>query len=388
MFSPRFIFLTLWGLQVVLHIGFYDLFFPFEVTTWVAIFLGILFFTLGTLIASYLPGLQYGNSAQAVQRDQCFQFERYFQLFLLIYSFAGVFAVYSIYTLMIGGGLAELSAPSIRQFVVDDFNGERSLYAFFRILYVGVGFSIFFLAFAKSLSRRQVVVIFLVGLISAVATTGRLFLLLFFVASIALLYRNKVISARTVVASALSFLTIFFIIALVFKKGEESNSVTGNILWNAQVYVMSSVSCFNDFVASRSQEIAGGALLPNPLRELWSVLFFEIPPKPSLNPFVEVPIQCNTYTVFFPLFHDGALMGVAGGLLILGIFHQYLYMRYENANNPVWWYLYSVSLYPLFMSIFEDAYFSSPGFWLLLWVPPVCYLIARRLHMVRVYELH
>ncbi|MBT9475503.1 O-antigen polymerase [Polaromonas sp.] len=387
MFSPRFIFLSLWGMQIALHMGFSDIFFPFAFTTWVAVITGVLFFNLGVSVANYFPGLRYSYPVLLVGGGQKVQLSNYLWTFLVIYISAGIFAVYSILSMLLGSGLEELTAPAIRQLVIDDFNGDRNLYVYFRILYLGVGFSIFFLAFSKYLSRTQIIFIFLVGLVSAVATTGRLYLLLFFVASIALLYRNKVISGRTVFLSALSFLSIFFIIALVFQKGEESDSVAGSLLWNAQVYVMSSASCFNDYVVSRSQEISGGALLPNPLRELLGYFIFDMPQKPTLNPFSEVPLPCNTYTILFPLFHDGSFIGVAAGMLILGVFHQFLYMRYKYSENPIWWYLYGVSIYPLVMSVFEDAYFSSPGFWLLLWMPPTCYLIARRLHLIRVSHL-
>jgi oligosaccharide repeat unit polymerase len=150
---------------------------------------------------------------------------------------------------------------------------------------------------------------------------------------------------------------------------------------------MSSASCFNDYVVSGRQEIPGGAILPNPLRELLRIFSFDIPLKPALNPFVEVPLPCNTYTILFPIFHDGSLVGVALGMLILGLFHQFLYLRFKYSQNPVWWYLYGVSLYPLVMSVFEDAYFSSPGFWLLLWIPPICYFIARKLRLIQINPL-
>ena len=382
MFSPRFIFIFLWGMQVVLHAGFYDIFFPFDDVTWIAILLAMVFFNVGVSVVNYLPGLQFGGVPQAGKVSRQININRCLQIFLSVYVVAAVYAVFSICNLMLGGGLAELSAPLIRQFVVDDFSGDRALYGFFRILYLGVGFNIFFLAFAKSLSRGQIAAILVIGLLSAVATTGRLFLLLFFTAAISLLHRNKVISTRSVFISAFAFIIIFFVIAFVFQKGEESNSVAGNILWNAQVYVMSSISCLNDFVVSRAQEIEGGALLPNPIRGVVSIFLFDIPLRPSLNPFAEVPLPCNTYTVLFPLFHDAGLLGVAMGMLFIGIFHQYLYVRYKNSSSPLWWYFYSISIYPLVMSVFEDAYFSSFGFWLLLWVPPICYLIARKLRWV------
>jgi oligosaccharide repeat unit polymerase len=205
--------------------------------------------------------------------------------------------------------------------------------------------------------------------------------MLYFLSVTALLYSERIVRLRGVATAGVLFVGLFFLIAAVMGKGDNDgvDSLLGSVVWNSQVYLLSSVACFNDFVVTDSQRMVGGALLPNSLRDLLALGGISIPEKPSLLPFSEVPVPCNTYTFMFPLFHDGSFPGLAVGCFAIGFVHQHMYLKFAAGGSPNWSYLYAISLYALAMSIFEDAYFSSPGFWVVLLVPPVALYISRRL---------
>lgn len=178
------------------------------------------------------------------------------------------------------------------------------------------------------------------------------------------------------------FIGLFILIALVMNKGDvllayktdgTQWSVLTQVAWNIKVYTLSSLACFNHFGITDVPRIEGGVLLPNAIRSAAGLFEINIPPKPLVWPMANVPLRCNTYTVLFPLFHDGRLFGVVAGLFVLGLAHQYLYKLHLRSESPIVWYVFSLSLYPLFMSIFDDAYFSSPLFWLMLAAPPLLY---------------
>ena len=378
MFAPRLIFSALWLLQILLHAIFSDAFYPFELTTWAAIFFCLVSFNLGTVIPDHIDGAK-GIPKTGSKESKYEDIVGFFHWFLLVYLFSGTLAGIELYRFLQEMGAGGMDLPTIRQIVISDFNGDRSLYNLFRVFYLGVGFSVLFVAFSRELTRKQLAAILMIGLVSALITTGRLYLLLYFMAVTALLYRAKLISSRSVLAGGLLFIGLFFLLALLLGKGDDGGtaSLLESVLWNSQVYFMSSLSCFNDYLITGSQNIDGGALLPNPVRELLSVIGLNIPPKPPLNPFSEVPVPCNTYTFLFPLFHDGSFFGVVLGSFLIGIIHQYLYLKFIHTKTPVWWYLYAISIYAIFMTVFEDAYFSSPGFWLLLLIPPFSYWLYR-----------
>ena len=274
-----------------------------------------------------------------------------------------------------------------RNIVVYDFNHYRFLTRWMRVFYLGVGASIFFIAYARWLTKKQLIIILAIGFIAALLTSGRLYLLLYFLAAMALLYRSKFISIKGVLIGAVSFAFLFVLIALALGKGSDSgvSSLIAKITWNINIYFLSSLSCFNEYIAIGSPPIPGGAILPNALRAIFLDVGVAIPLRPTLNPFLYVPVPCNTYTFLFPLFHDGGVCGVLVGGLLIGVVQQLLYLKFQLGSSPSWWYLYAISLYGMFMTIFEDPYFSSPGFWLQLLLPVVIFYFYQRRNLIRQY---
>ena len=67
------------------------------------------------------------------------------------------------------------------------------------------------------------------------------------------------------------------------------------------------------------------------------------------------------------------------GFMAIGFAHSFLWLRQQISGTPLALFAYAISLYPLAMSMFEDAYFSSPGFWVMLWIPPAALYLYRLL---------
>lgn len=380
MFSPVFIFTSLWMLQVLLHSVFHDSFVPFDPVTVFAIAVAVIFFNFGVWIRGGGLFLQPADS----RYEETFSKElvsRFLATFIFVYLLAGGYASTHLLNEIADSGIDLLDIPKIREFVIADFAGDRVLYGYFRVFHIGVGFSILFVAYRKHLTKMQLAFVLAIGLLSAIVTTGRLFLMLYFLSVTALLYNEGIVRLRGVATAGVLFVGLFFLIAVLMGKGDNDgvDSLLGSVLWNSQVYLLSSVACFNDFVVTDSQRIDGGALLPNSLRDLLSLGGISLPEKPSLLPFSEVPVPCNTYTFMFPLFHDGSFPGLAVGCLGIGYVHQHMYLKFATGSRPTWSYLYAISIYAMAMSIFEDAYFSSPGFWIVLLVPPATLHIFSKL---------
>jgi len=368
LFDPRLIFGFVWLIQIVGQLLFSDLFEPYSWLTWVSIGCTIVGFYSGATVVAALPVANRVLRPAPAQHDPLIA--KAYRWFLLSYGILATLAFAKIYLILrgqLGGGM---TMPAIRAAIIFDFAGARRIFNLLRVFFFGVGVCIYFLANSGSLTRRQIAVIVAIGLVSAVATTGRLYLLLFFVATVALFYRQGFLTLRGMCVAVGVFIGLFFLIAVALGKGGASGGVEQQLLWNTKVYVLSSVACFDNYLQTGLQQIPGGALIPNAIRGLLDHLGLNIPPRPALMPFVAVPMTCNTYTAMFPLYHDGQLPGVLIGFFAIGAVHQMLFKLSMSQAKPMVWYLYAVSLYPLCMSIFEDSYFSSPGFWFLLWVPP------------------
>lgn len=370
-FEPRIIFLLLWSSQIIGYLFFGDAFFPFDMTTWSIVAAAVIAFFIGGKFGSYLP-----MSARVLGSKEQFKnytVRKFAYISLFLYIIVSIFAIAHLYNVLLVMTGGDLSPPAVRQAIITDFLGSREIFDVLRIFYFGVGFCIYLLAYSKSFSKKEIFLIFLIGLVSAICTTGRLYLLLFFIAVTALLYRQRIISLKIVIGAGISFVCLFFLVAIILKKGSgDVESVFGQVVWNAQVYILSSLACFNNYIQTGSQNVSDGMLIPNFIRGFFNQNFgtmWEL--KPDLHPFAEVPIQCNTYTVIFPLFNDGNILGVILGMFGIGVFQRYLFRLHIMSKSPVVWYFFALSLYPLIMTVFEDAYFSSPGFWLMLWVPPI-----------------
>ena len=380
MFSPALIFTSLWVLQLLLHAIFHDSFVPFDMVTVCAIGVAVIFFNFGV----WLKGVEPPPLGLVTHHDEAYTSAlvvRFLNVFFVVYALAGGYASMHLFNELTALGIDWLDIPKIREYVIADFSGDRELYGYFRVFHIGVGFSILFVAYSKHLTKTHLALVLVVGLVSAIITTGRLFMMLYFLSATALLYSAQIVRLRGVALAGLLFVGLFFLIAIVMGKGDNDgvDSLLGSVMWNSQVYVLSSLACFNDFVITDSQRMDGGALLPNSVRELLAWGGIAIPAKPSLLPFSEVPVPCNTYTFMFPLFHDGSFLGLTAGCLLIGFIHQHMYLRFNSRNSPTWSYLYAISIYALVMSVFEDAYFSSPGFWAVLLIPPVAFHLFQKL---------
>lgn len=376
MFDPRVLFLVIWSTQIVgFSLAGTD-FYPIAIETWLAFFLGISGFYGGALLTLRKKSAQRSPRVKFSVENTVIQ--RFFRLAMCLYFLACVVAIRQITNILGADVLSAGDFPMIRQAVIVDFLGDRELFSSIRVFYFGVGLCVFLLSYGIFLTRFQRSILFGVGLLSAVATTGRLYLLLYIVSSSYLLYRQKLVSKKFVAMSFAGFISIFFLVALLFDKGgNESGSVVEQLVWNVQVYFMSSLACFNNYVVSGAQETYGGILIPNVLRPAIEFLGISMAEKPNLLPFAMVPMQCNTYTALFPLFHDLGYIGVFFGFVAIGFAHSFLWIKQQRSSAPIILFAYALSLYPLAMSMFEDAYFSSPGFWLMLWIPPLALHLYR-----------
>jgi oligosaccharide repeat unit polymerase len=379
-FDPRVFFLLLWGSQMFGYLFRGDQFYPFEIRTWLVFLFGVAGYFIGSSLALTRllgPSPAIGPMRAADSHEQHLV-RRFFRVAQLLYLVGCGFAVAQIISVLGAEALFSGDLAGLRMSVVNDFVGDRELFSSIRVFYFGVGLSVFQLAHAKYFGSGERVAVMLLGLLSALATTGRLYLLLFVLASAFLLSRQRLASRRAVGFLLVAFVLLFFSFALLLEKGSDEGSVFAQIVWNLQVYLLSSLACFNDYVATGVQETPGGILIPNALRDLIRIMGISMAEKPNLLPFAMVPIQCNTYTVLFPLYHDVGTVGVLLGLAAIGWFNTFIWLKQSMTPSPLLLFTYAITLYPLAMSMFEDAYFSSPGFWVMLWALPAILSIVLR----------
>ena len=194
-------------------------------------------------------------------------------------------------------------------------------------------------------------------------TLGRNVLLLYFISLGVILYLQNLISKKSALAIGVIFVAIFFLIASVLGKGDSEGSWFENVVWNFKVYILGGVAAFNNYVAYGGLDDLGGLLLPNFIKELLSVFGVDMTNTPNFFPFVETPLPVNVYTAYFPWYHDAGIFGVLFGFFVIGFLSVQLFNARRRSRISL--FIYSISLYPLLMMIFEEQYLRAYTLWVL-----------------------
>ncbi|MES2579471.1 MAG: O-antigen polymerase [Pseudomonadota bacterium] len=413
LFDPRVIFISLWTIELVAQFLFGGIFGSFANETWGVIAITIIAFLLGAQLIESKVDHSVVDKINLIK-----QIERFFAknvssgfiyITLLLFVIAAFFAIQKLF-IITGVDSTVLRPPEcLRLKIIHDLISDREIAPILKLFTFGIAICIFYLSDVKNSTKFQIYFIIVLGLFFVFATTGRLMLLMLFSAVTYLLYMQKAWGLKEIFFSVVSFVLLFFIIAIALNKqtadwskninpctskncivqeifwqntktqiiNKRSQSSTSNVLtiqdklvWNAQNYLMGSLAAFNHFVATGSPSIEGGATLPNIIRKAINLTGANVKMRPAVNPYVITPLQSNTYTAIFPIYHDMGKLGVLVWFFMLGILHQFLYKLSQFSAASIYKYFYAISIYPLCMIIFEEAYISSLGFWAIFLVTP------------------
>ena len=381
MLNPAIFFSIIWFCQLLGYFVFKHSFGPYATETFFVIATGFICFLLGCFVATthftqsifrrVLPGIDL------LALPQKMNLKKITISFCLIYSLVGILLTTFLWRQISGLATEPLETFSqIRGLINADFDQHRLLYNYFRYYQFGIIAVVFLFCLGSELPKYLLGTLFCIGLISVALTTSRLFLLFYILAIMGILFSYRRINSNHILVSFVGFLIAFFGLSILMKKGYENfDQPLALLKWNFQVYMFSPLAAFNSYISSGLPHFDSPVILPNALKKVFNIFGGAFELRTNLMPFVNVPVRTNVYTFFFPLHHDGGKTLVAIGCVLLGFFHQTLYLLATKSLRPILVYLFAISLYPLGLSFFEDAYFSSPGF-LLLQISPVIFLIA------------
>lgn len=149
-------------------------------------------------------------------------------------------------------------------------------------------------------------------------------MLMLFVAVTALLYRQRIVTLRGVLSAAVGFMALFFLVAVLLGKGTSGGGVLRQVIWNAQIYLLSSVACLDNYIQTGLQEIPGGALLPNSVRGLLHGFGVNIPLEAAADAICQRSHDLQHYQHCSPCITMGRC-SVCLPDFGIGLFHRLLY---------------------------------------------------------------
>ena len=204
------------------------------------------------------------------------------------------------------------------------------------------------------------------AIVYSVFLTGRTFhfFLLLLIFGILLITRRVTLRIGGLLCAS-GMLLAFVAIAVFTGKGASPfASVHDNIYTlsrSFRVYLLGPLAALDTFMRASTAPAYGSHMFRTVTAVTYS-LGFNTPPVPLVQPFTNVPMPVNVYTVYQPYFGDFAHVGAVLIQFFLGLWHGFLY-RKADQGSPLHICLYALFLYPLCMQFFQDAYFNLLSTW-------------------------
>lgn len=217
------------------------------------------------------------------------------------------------------------------------------------------------------LDRIRLYLSIVIGITYVLLFTGRTYVLMFL--TIQILTRVTVGGLsiyRATIAFLGIFLAAFSIFAIMLGKGgaseasfiENFSSITETFI----SYLVGPTVAFSETTKNSSLCCSYGENLFRTLLALYSKIDASVQVPALIKEYTYTPDPVNVYTVFHPYYLDFGLLGIAIGMLTIGLIHGILYKKQWDGTH--WHIAYIISFYPIFMQFYQDQYFNLLSMWL------------------------
>lgn len=255
-------------------------------------------------------------------------------------------------------------------------SGDLNIYSIFgylnNFIIAFTAFIIYiFIQFKNPKAKRLLVIQIIIGSVSNLLTLNRTSILLFciLVAIMFAVYSN--LRSKTIFKYAIIYGILGVIFFSVYNLAKypyllESQSALEVSLGNLFVYGSSSMVAFQSWIISDVDLLYGENTFRFSMKLLEAV-GYDLSVPGVLQPFVSVGeyVTSNVYTFYHYYAEDFGLMYALLAQFLVGLLHGFLYKK-MTYKNPFWVYIFSISLYPLFMQFFQDQYISITSAWIQL----------------------
>lgn len=210
----------------------------------------------------------------------------------------------------------------------------------------------------------------LVLLIFCFFSTGRTFFILYLCLIFGILIIFKILNKKHLIYGMSSVLFLFSTIGILLNKGGSTdNNLKENIVGifeSFMVYFVGGLSAFDSFIHSNYTNTLG----ENSFRFLYSMLYKMglVTSKPSVlvDEYASIPFDTNVYTIYKIYLQDFGIIFMMVVIFCMAVLHTFFYLKAMNEHKFIPTFLYSIMLYPLFMSFFQEQYLSLMPTWIYL----------------------
>jgi oligosaccharide repeat unit polymerase len=366
---PPFLYSLVWFIVVFFHFlcVTFKLILVYELS-----FLSLLIYTLGVIIFT-LGGLaiKLKFKVEKVNFEENFYFEirKKTDVILIIITliFLPVFIIKS-YELAIEYMIYDSLFAGLRNSSVQDQDVGFSKYGL-NFAYVSFFLQSYQYVCYKN-NKFKLFLSALILLVFCVFSTGRTFFILYLCLIFGILIIFKKLRKKHLFYGISSVLVLFSTIGILLNKGGSTeNNLEENIsgvFESFMVYFIGSLSAFDSFIHSNYINTYG----ENSFRFFYSMLYkmgiVENKPSDLVDQYASIPFDTNVYTIYKIYFQDFGLIFMLIIVFSMALLHTFFYLKAINGRKFMDTFIYSIMLYPLFMSFFQEQYLSLLPTWIYL----------------------
>ncbi|HHQ4471507.1 O-antigen polymerase [Aeromonas sp. S41-2] len=345
--NPFYVLVTLFSFNMFLHLFFYETYGALSLTTYVVVIVYVIAFSFGFyFLEKSIPNVKTEKYKAIISNKM--------NLIVLV----SLVVVLAIFYLRVSAENA-INFATYRQLIFKAYETKNDIYYFIRLLslYVFFATAMFFNYSGKYMFAVWFVIVVFISII----TTGRNYLLIYLLGFLIYIL-NGVNVKRNLCLFVFLFILTFSIFILAFDKGGDGN-IFVSIIDSILKYFSIPLYGFSYMTEHVPQNNTIMLLSPGILDFIG--IDYNAPPPAIYTP---EPFVTNVYTLFYFMYCDLGIYGIIFFGMLYGALHKKIYL-YALKGSSFSLYLYTLSLYPIFMSVFFDVYLSSLGLWVAALIP-------------------
>ena len=364
---PPFLFSLVWFIVVFFHflcvtfelIAIYELSFN-------ALFLftlGVFMFTLGGLVVK----LKFKSQTVNLDANPFFEITKKVDFYLIAITliFLPIFIIKS-YQLAVEYIIYDSLFAGLRNSSVQEQDIGFSKYGL-NFAYVSFFLQTYQYVCNKN-NKFKLFISALILVVFCVLSTGRTFFILYLCLIFGILIIFKKLKRSHIVYAILGVIALFSTIGIFLNKGGSAdNNLKENIAGifeNFMGYFVGGLSAFDSFIHSNYTSTYG----ENSFRFLYSALYkigiVTTKPIDLVDQYASIPFETNVYTIYKIYFQDFGLIFMIIIIFSMALLHTFFYLKAVNERKFIDTFIYSILLYPLFMSFFQEQYLSLLPTWI------------------------
>lgn len=364
---PPFLYSLVWFIVIFFHFlcVTFNLILVYELS-FVSLFIytiGVIVFTLGGLAIKLKLKVESVN----LEEKLYFEIRKKIDVILIIITliFLPVFIIKS-YELAIEYMIYDSLFAGLRNSSVQEQDVGFSKYGL-NIAYVSFFLQSYQYVYDKNNKFKLFLSAFIL-LVFCIFSTGRTFFILYLCLIFGVLIIFKKLKKKHLLYGISSVLVLFSTIGILLNKGGSiENNLEENIsgvFESFMVYFIGSLSAFDSFIHSNYTNTYG----ENSFRFFYSMLYkigiVESKPSDLVDQYASIPFDTNVYTIYKIYFQDFGILFMMLIVFSMALLHTFFYLKAINGRKFIYTFLYSIMLYPLFMSFFQEQYLSLLPTWI------------------------